>query len=194
MYRPRTIDDLLQDTEFTSSEEFRLFQSLVDQGAYASVKEAILSIIERAEDVRREERQSWPEEIRAAVKADKRRRVFPPLHSVASCIRDGDFYSIPMEQWYMLADFLSGEHRNKKGKPRSKFTRQCDKDIADLYNKMTSKGMSPNNAQGGLASTQRLDLRSIQRILKREREREELRELLEKLNGQDINRFFLDDT
>lgn len=199
MHSPRHIDDLLKNPFFLESHEYRCLQNLVDQGAFPSVKEAILSLSQTVETVRREDWASWPEEINAAIAAEQNGRIFSPMQRVAAsildCVTSGDFTVIPDESWIMLSSFLTGAHRGKKGiKPDTDlFNRQCAADIADAHQQMVANGMKPSKAQEALSVKERLDIRSIQRMLKRERERAERVQLAEEISALDITKFFVPD-
>lgn len=193
MCRKRSIDELLADSSFIESDEYKCFQEMVDCGAYSNVKEAILSIMKTVEDIREEDRNNFPDEIMAAVKADSEGRKFPPLQAVANCIRELDFDAIPPEYWYMLADFLSCKHRAKKGeKSDREFSEQCDIDTLDEYTCLLNSGMLPTKAQEHMANKHRQDIRSIQRSIARGKKISEARRGVEKILKLDICRFFED--
>lgn len=195
MLRNRSIEELLSDSKFIDSEEYRTFKALVDCGAYPTVEDAILSLIKACETVREEDRRNFPDEIAAAVAADKADKKIPPLHAVANCIRDLDFDAIPPEHWYMLADFLSCEHRAKKGEKKDReFSKECDLTVLELYDQMLGAGIKPSHAVEKIACKHRTGLRSIQRMIARAKKRKETDESVERLGKLDILRFFDDDT
>ena len=194
MYRGRTIDDLLSDPLFLSSQEYKNYKDLVDAGVYPSVRAAILSILESIEIVKTEDRAAWPDEIKAAVEAESNGKVFPPLLKVASCIRDADFHAIPEEHWNMLADFLAGEHRGRRGRPEDDFNLQCEQSILEKYEKMLKTGFKPDKAKEELSRIEDLDKRTIERTIKRAVTRRENKLLMDSLAKLDMSRFFTDDT
>ncbi len=190
----RPIDELLSDPHFIESEEHKCFQNLVDCGVYPSVKEAMLSMIKAFEIAKEEDCLNFPDEIKAAVEADKSDKKFPPLHAVANCIRDLDFDAIPPEHWFMLADFLSCTHRVKKGQKSDRdFSAQCDFDTLDEYNKLLNAGMAPASAQAHMSQKHRQDIRSIQRAISRGKKISEGKRIVDHISKLDITRFFEDD-
>ncbi|MBT1070997.1 hypothetical protein [Pelotalea chapellei] len=196
-YRARDIDELLQDPDFLTSPDYQCYQNLVDQGAYPTVKDAILSFVATAMQVRVEDHAAWSDEINAAIEAEREGRIFPPMPRIAGSIADvlemGTPHLIPEPSWRMLIDFLCGTHRGKKGRPRNDFDRDCDAKIFEKYERLLKAGFSPSRAQASLEATEQLDRRTVQRTLDRAKADREGSVLHAQLATHDMTRFFLAD-
>lgn len=197
MYHPREIDEFLSDPDFVASDEYKCLKDWVDCGAYDSVKDVLLSLCNAFENDLMESRNLWPEEIKTAIAAEKSKRFFPPMRRLAECIKDcvttGNYSVIPEDHWLMLADFIAGNHRGTKGKPVNDFDRNCDAEVFKKYRQLIHEGLSPSRAQEYLAKTEYVEVRTIQRILKRVQEANDSSHLSESLSNYDATRFFRTD-
>lgn len=193
-YRARDIEELLQDPDFLTSPDYQCYKNLVDQGAYPTIKDAILSFVATAMQVRVDDHAAWPDEISAAIEAEQGGRIFPPMSRIAASLGDvlemGTPHLIPEASWHMLIDFLCGTHRGKKGRPRNGFDRDCDARILEKYERLRKAGFSPSRAQASLEATEQLDRRTVQRTLGRAKADREGSELHAQLSTHDMTRFF----
>lgn len=116
-------------------------------------------------------------EIEAAAQADANERKFPPLLEVSCTIRQATYgvdslAGIPATEWRMLADYLAGKHRGKKGKKTGEDSpeqyREIDIGRATKFLTYRESGMSRPEAIAQLLREERLsDSRSIERSVKR---------------------------
>jgi hypothetical protein len=194
MNQKRDIDDLLQDPEFLSSPECACFHELVNKGVCLNLKEAFLYWFKVFERAKEEDHASWPDDIQAGIEAERSGKIFPPMLHIADSLLDvldaGTPHIIPKESWDMLINFLKGEHRGQKGAKITPFSRQCDVDVLNLYQHHIESGLSPTQAHEQLATSQRVDVRTIQRTLKRAKQYRETDEMCDSLSKYNMSRFF----
>ena len=196
MYHARDLDDFLNDPAFLASEEYKFFKDVADCCG-KSIKEIIIKFHQVSEEDRLESLRIWPEEIKFAIEAERKKRLFPPMlrlsECILHCIETGDFNSIPKENWIMLADFLAGYHRGHRGRSIVDY-RSGDMAILSEYVQLQQQGASPSKAQEMLAEREQSDLRTIQRTIKRAEAHRNNEEIMQRLSKHDMNRFFRDDT
>lgn len=180
------IDDLLKDPTFLASPEYAYLKTTADEAEYASVKELMLDFID---DFKRDDEESaaiWFDEVKVAVDADSAGKVFPPLHRVASYIRRKGFQNLSEEHIFVLADFLEGTHRNKRGRPQDEYASE----ILQAYEERLGAGDKPTNAVKHIAEREKLDDRTVQRIISRAKRRRDNSELFKQISQIDMAKYF----
>lgn len=83
-------------------------------------------------------------ELSAAIAADRKNRKFPPMETMAWLLSSG---LLPEAEKTLLADFIAGKHRGKKGEKST----QCESRNIDInraldFSEYVQEGMSPTDA------------------------------------------------
>lgn len=195
MYRPRLIDDLVQDPDFLSSPECACFQEFVDKGICPTLKDAMLYCYDLLAEAKDNNHASWTDDIQQAIEAERDGRIFSPMFHVADSLLDvlanGTPHMIPESSWYMLIDFLKGTHRGQKGRVRTPDNEQYDARILKKIELLLNSGLSISEAYASLEDSECHDIRTIQRMVKRAKNDRKLADTIAGLAKLNMPRFFI---